>query len=165
MVPVPSSLPFFFFRLLVLDLLDICPLVLVLVLVLVFVLVDFNDFDSSISLRSTSGSVTVCKLVLVLAESIVAPDFLCSGPLEVVEGIKSKEKALTQTCEVQNAAAAAAVTVAIDCLLLRLAAVVAVVAIDFCIVHDFLLAVRFGMLILVESISKLYVVKIQSSLG
>jgi len=143
---------------LVLDILDICPLVLVLVLVLV----DFDEEASSISLRSTSGSVSVCKLVLVLAlaASIVAPAFLCSGPLEVVEGIKSIEKALTQTCEVQNAAAAAAVTVAIDCLLLRLATVVAVavVAREFCIVHDFLLEVRFGMLMLVEFISNLYVV-------
>jgi hypothetical protein len=103
--------------------------------------------------------VSVCKLVLVLVAT-----FLCSGPLEVVEDIKSIEKALTQTCEVQNAAAAA-VTVAIDCLLLRLATVVAVavVPMELCIVLDFLLEVSFGMLMLAEFISKLYVVKIKSS--
>jgi len=77
----------------------------------------------------------------------------------VVEGIKSSEKALTPTCvEVQNAAAAAAVTVAIDIdrLLLRLAATVVPVDVaseDFCIVHaGVLLPERFGMLMLVESI-------------
>jgi hypothetical protein len=83
---------------------------------------DDNDDASSISFRSTSGSVTALKLVLV---GIEPPErlfrVLCSGPLTVVEVKKSTEKALMFAGnERQNAAA---VTVAIACFLLLLLAV------------------------------------------